>query len=105
MKSPEELEAEDREAQSAVSMLLLVAYQTMDRRLMSFQKLQELIRRGTPRDLQAAQELMKTLAGAVSTRIRSIMPLINELAIFRIPMPNLTIDRKLYMSSRNSSHM
>lgn len=30
------------------------------------QKLQELIRRGTPRDLAAAQELMKTLAGAVS---------------------------------------
>ena len=38
------MEAEDREAQSA--------------------KLQELIRRGTPRDLAAAQELMKTLAGA-----------------------------------------
>ncbi|KDQ11558.1 hypothetical protein BOTBODRAFT_114262 [Botryobasidium botryosum FD-172 SS1] len=44
LKSPEELENEDREAQSA--------------------KLQELIRRGTPRDLQAAQELMKALAGA-----------------------------------------
>lgn len=44
LKSPEELEAEDREAQSA--------------------KLQELIRRGTPRDLQAAQELMKMLSGA-----------------------------------------
>ena len=44
IKSPEELEAEDREAQSA--------------------KLQELIRRGTPRDLAAAQELMKSLAGA-----------------------------------------
>lgn len=44
LKSPDELEAEDREAQSA--------------------KLQELIRRGTPRDLQAAQELMKTLSGA-----------------------------------------
>ena len=40
----EELENEDREAQSA--------------------KLQELIRRGTPRDLAAAQELMKSLAGA-----------------------------------------
>ncbi|KAI9567856.1 VHS domain-containing protein [Boletus coccyginus] len=40
----EELENEDREAQSA--------------------KLQELIRRGTPRDLAAAQELMKALAGA-----------------------------------------
>ena len=38
------MENEDREAQSA--------------------KLQELIRRGTPRDLAAAQELMKTLAGA-----------------------------------------
>jgi len=44
LKSAEELESEDREAQSA--------------------KLQELIRRGTPRDLAAAQELMKTLAGA-----------------------------------------
>ena len=44
IKSAEELESEDREAQSA--------------------KLQELIRRGTPRDLAAAQELMKTLAGA-----------------------------------------
>ncbi|EIM79650.1 VHS-domain-containing protein [Stereum hirsutum FP-91666 SS1] len=44
LKSAEELEEEDREAQSA--------------------KLQELIRRGTPRDLAAAQELMKTLAGA-----------------------------------------
>ncbi|KAG8881378.1 hypothetical protein FRB97_009643 [Tulasnella sp. 331] len=44
LKSPEELENEDREAQQA--------------------KLQELIRRGTPRDLQAAQDLMKSLAGA-----------------------------------------
>ncbi|RPD65547.1 VHS-domain-containing protein [Lentinus tigrinus ALCF2SS1-7] len=44
IKSADELEAEDREAQEA--------------------KLQELIRRGTPRDLAAAQELMKTLAGA-----------------------------------------
>ena len=44
LKSAEELESEDREAQSA--------------------KLQELIRRGTPRDLVAAQELMKSLAGA-----------------------------------------
>ncbi|KAK1230947.1 ARF-binding protein [Marasmius sp. AFHP31] len=44
IKTAEELENEDREAQSA--------------------KLQELIRRGTPRDLAAAQELMKSLAGA-----------------------------------------
>jgi ADP-ribosylation factor-binding protein GGA len=44
LKSAEELENEDREAQSA--------------------KLQELIRRGTPRDLAAAQELVKSLAGA-----------------------------------------
>ena len=44
LKSAEELENEDREAQSA--------------------KLQELIRRGTPRDLAAAQEIMKALAGA-----------------------------------------
>jgi len=44
LKSPEELEEEDRAAQSA--------------------KLQELIRRGTPRDLAAAQELMKSLSGA-----------------------------------------
>lgn len=32
----------------------------------SCQKLQELIRRGSPRDLAAAQELMKYLSGAVS---------------------------------------
>ncbi|KAF8184829.1 VHS domain-containing protein [Pholiota molesta] len=44
LKTAEELEEEDRAAQSA--------------------KLQELIRRGTPRDLAAAQELMKSLAGA-----------------------------------------
>ncbi|KAJ3847611.1 VHS domain-containing protein [Lentinula lateritia] len=44
LKSAVELEEEDRAAQSA--------------------KLQELIRRGTPRDLAAAQELMKSLAGA-----------------------------------------
>jgi hypothetical protein len=44
IKSADELESEDREAQSA--------------------KLQELIRRGTPRDLVVAQELMKSLAGA-----------------------------------------
>ncbi|EIW65480.1 hypothetical protein TREMEDRAFT_72591 [Tremella mesenterica DSM 1558] len=44
LKSPQELEEEDRAAKSA--------------------KLQELIRRGTPRDLAAAQELMKALAGA-----------------------------------------
>ncbi|KAK1926521.1 Golgi to vacuole transport-related protein [Papiliotrema laurentii] len=44
LKSPEELEEEDRAAKSA--------------------KLQELIRRGSPRDLAAAQELMKALAGA-----------------------------------------
>lgn len=30
------------------------------------QKLQELIRRGTPKDLAAAQELMKIMSGAVS---------------------------------------
>ncbi|CAA7262509.1 unnamed protein product [Cyclocybe aegerita] len=44
LKTAEQLEEEDRAAQSA--------------------KLQELIRRGTPRDLAAAQELMKSLAGA-----------------------------------------
>ncbi|KAG6863479.1 hypothetical protein C0993_011338, partial [Termitomyces sp. T159_Od127] len=43
-QTAEELEEEDRAAHSA--------------------KLQELIRRGTPRDLAAAQELMKALAGA-----------------------------------------
>ncbi|PWN49391.1 VHS-domain-containing protein [Violaceomyces palustris] len=44
LKSPEELEEEDRAAQAA--------------------KLQELIRRGTPRDLAQAQELMKIMSGA-----------------------------------------
>lgn len=45
LKSPEELEEEDRAAKSA--------------------KLQELIRRGTPKDLAQAQELMKDLSGAM----------------------------------------
>ncbi|KAL7412378.1 hypothetical protein BDY24DRAFT_341853 [Mrakia frigida] len=44
LKSPQELEEEDRQAKSA--------------------KLQELIRRGSPKDLLAAQELMKALSGA-----------------------------------------
>ncbi|BGP27297.1 VHS domain containing protein [Rhodotorula toruloides] len=44
LRTPDELEEEDREAQAA--------------------KLQELIRRGTPKDLAAAQELMKIMAGA-----------------------------------------
>ncbi|GAA99843.1 uncharacterized protein L969DRAFT_100826 [Mixia osmundae IAM 14324] len=44
LKSPEELEEEDRAAQAA--------------------KLQELIRRGSPKDLAAAQELMKIMSGA-----------------------------------------
>ncbi|KAE8267222.1 hypothetical protein A4X09_0g5124 [Tilletia walkeri] len=44
IKSAEELEEEDRAAQGA--------------------KLQELIRRGTPRDLEQAQELMKIMSGA-----------------------------------------
>ncbi|EST06387.1 hypothetical protein PSEUBRA_004281 [Kalmanozyma brasiliensis GHG001] len=44
LKSPEELEEEDRAAQGA--------------------KLQELIRRGTPKDLAQAQELMKIMSGA-----------------------------------------
>lgn len=44
LQSPEELEEENRLAQGA--------------------KLQELIRRGTPRDLQQAQELMKVMSGA-----------------------------------------
>lgn len=44
LKSPEELEEEDRAAQAA--------------------KLQELIRRGTPKDLAAAQQLMKIMSGA-----------------------------------------
>ena len=44
LMSPEELEEEEQTAQSA--------------------KLQELIRRGTPRDLAQAQELMKVMSGA-----------------------------------------
>ncbi|KAM0786809.1 hypothetical protein ACM66B_002241 [Microbotryomycetes sp. NB124-2] len=44
LQTPEELEEEDRAAQAA--------------------KLQELIRRGTPKDLAAAQELMKIMSGA-----------------------------------------
>ncbi|KAJ9117711.1 hypothetical protein QFC24_006425 [Naganishia onofrii] len=72
LKSPEELEEEDRAAKSAVSTpnhlhnLLYPIPET----LISFaqQKLQELIRRGTPRDLAQAQELMKELSGAVPER-------------------------------------
>lgn len=45
LKTPHELEEEDRQAKSA--------------------KLQELIRRGTPKDLLKAQELMKDLSGFV----------------------------------------
>lgn len=45
LQTPDELEEEDRAAQAA--------------------KLQELIRRGTPRDLEQAQELMKIMSGAV----------------------------------------
>ncbi|GJN93278.1 hypothetical protein Rhopal_006325-T1 [Rhodotorula paludigena] len=44
LQTPDELEEEDRDAQAA--------------------KLQELIRRGTPKDLAAAQELMKIMSGA-----------------------------------------
>ncbi|PLW41163.1 hypothetical protein PCANC_12381 [Puccinia coronata f. sp. avenae] len=64
LKSAEELEEEDRAAQSA--------------------KLQELIRRGTPKDLAAAQELMKIMAGAAQMqkeldRVQSRVLLLNEL--------------------------
>ncbi|TIA79666.1 hypothetical protein E3P98_03167 [Wallemia ichthyophaga] len=55
LKSPEELEEEDREAQSA--------------------KLQELIRRGTPRDLAAAQDLMKKLSGFPDYRAQTLKEL------------------------------
>lgn len=51
LQSPEELEEETRAAQSA--------------------KLQELIRRGTPRDLEQAQELMKILSGAEPDKRRA----------------------------------
>jgi hypothetical protein len=39
------------------------------------QKLQELIRRGSPRDLAQAQELMKQLSGAVSTELSNVVHL------------------------------
>ncbi len=45
MKTKDELQAEDRSAQEA--------------------KLQELLRRGTPADLQAANDLMKVMSGFV----------------------------------------
>ncbi|SCV69472.1 BQ2448_2492 [Microbotryum intermedium] len=48
LQTPDELEEEDRAAQAA--------------------KLQELIRRGTPKDLAAAQELMKIMSGAEPER-------------------------------------
>ena len=65
LKSPEELEEEDRAAKSAVCIDWLCSYKA---ELMFEKKLQELIRRGTPRDLAVAQDLMKALAGAVSLR-------------------------------------
>jgi 5-methylcytosine-specific restriction endonuclease McrBC regulatory subunit McrC len=67
LKSPEELEEEDRAAKSAVSSHpTLLSDSLLTYHLM--QKLQELIRRGTPRDLAQAQELMKELSGAVRRR-------------------------------------
>lgn len=39
------------------------------------QKLQELIRRGSPRDLAQAQELMKQLSGAVSAELSNLVRL------------------------------
>lgn len=42
-------------------------------RELATQKLQELIRRGTPKDLAAAQELMKVMSGAVSARSLSLV--------------------------------
>jgi ADP-ribosylation factor-binding protein GGA len=72
LQTPDELEEEDREAQAAASLLSCVRNIDLTRlRLTSCtssktaQKLQELIRRGTPKDLAAAQELMKIMAGAV----------------------------------------
>jgi ADP-ribosylation factor-binding protein GGA len=66
LKSPEELENEDREAQSAVCVLAICSWmEVLSHLCMYEQKLQELLRRGTPKDLAAAQELMKILAGAV----------------------------------------
>ncbi|KAG0657851.1 hypothetical protein C6P46_006213 [Rhodotorula mucilaginosa] len=71
LQTPDELEEEDREAQAAASLLSCVRNIDLTRlRLTSCtssktaQKLQELIRRGTPKDLAAAQELMKIMAGA-----------------------------------------
>ncbi len=60
LKGQEELQAEEREAQEAVR---------QDRQwtmLKSIQKLHELLRRGTPADLAAANDIMKELAGYVS---------------------------------------
>ena len=62
LKTEEELEAEDRAAQEAV---MIVSEET--RILTWFQKLQELLRRGTPAALEEANELMKILAGYVKT--------------------------------------
>ena len=72
LKSPQELEEEDRQAKSAVSphpsartLFPKLTLTTQCRFSCCLQKLQELIRRGTPKDLLAAQELMKDLSGAV----------------------------------------
>lgn len=68
LKSPDELEEEDRAAQAAVSSACPACLCIVTNRAIC-QKLQELIRRGTPKDLAAAQELMKVMAGAVSTLV------------------------------------
>lgn len=70
MKTKEELEKEDHEAQSAVSVTvrccsLCVESVSMDYFLSIMQKLQELLRRGTPADLKIANDLMKQMTGFV----------------------------------------
>lgn len=64
------------------------------------QKLQELIRRGTPRDLAQAQELMKELSGAVSAHISC--PAYTDID-FRNPTNNPTMHPRPRPNSKKSS--
>lgn len=64
------------------------------------QKLQELIRRGTPRDLAQAQELMKELSGAVSAHIS--WPACIDI-VYRNPTNNPIMHPKPRPNSKKSS--
>jgi hypothetical protein len=61
------------------------------------QKLQELIRRGTPKDLAAAQELMKVMSGAV----RGFTSPVNTL----VPSDTFLVNCTAYSNRRSAQTM